>query len=256
MSFTITDAPSSINFDQEFEVLVNLENASHNINYYLQVALTSPESTAYFGYTQKEDGTWYKYNETYDLFYKITTSQEGSWSGKLKGKPDIEDTNFKGTGSYLLKIGRFTSTGKSHYWSDNSLTINIAGPTPTSTPTLTPTMTPSPTPTPIPTSTSTPTSSPSPKPTSTPTFTPTSQPTVTLTPTPTTTSIIKESTNSASIAGVAIETDKEATPYALLTNKKKSFNLLLIAPVVLSILFIAASIFLFYHNPYESRNQK
>lgn len=251
----ISNAPSDINFDQEFEILVNLLNASHNTDYYFQVALTSADYPAYFGYTQKEDGTWYKYTENYDLFYKITTSSEGSWSGKLKGKPDFEDNNFKGSGQYVLKIGRFTSSGKSHYWSDNSLALNINGPSPT--PTYTPTPTNSPTPTPEPSSTPTPTSSPTPKPNNTPTNTPTLKPTVKPTNKASLSALLLTATNSASIAGLATSKAQTVSQSPnLIQGISSKNNPLLLLPVFLSIFFLAGSIFLFYHNGHEASHEE
>jgi hypothetical protein len=156
MSLTINDAPGSLDYDKEFEVSINLASAPVNTIYYLRIAFTAPENPAYFGYTQKNDGTWHKYEEEFNNFYEITTSEEGNWNGKIKAKPDHEDKDFKGTGSYILKIGRFTSSGKSHYWSDNELSLNIQGPSPSPTPTLTPGPTSTPTPTPTKTPTATP----------------------------------------------------------------------------------------------------
>lgn len=178
---------------------------------------------------------------------QVTIGADGIWQGVLQcriksGAVDESKVLFARACS-----NSNNSCGTS-FQSNSSLALNPLVPTPT------PTSTPSPTPTPIPTSTSTPTSSPSPKPTSIPTFTPTSKPTATLTVTPTITSILKETTNSSSVAGVAIEERPEATSYALPKNEKKGINLLLILPIVLSILFLAASIFLFYHESHENDN--
>jgi len=155
MSLDIKSGPEKINLDEEAEIEVAFISTQKKTTYYLQTAFTVSGKTEYFGYTQKNDGSWHKYNESFDNFYQITTNEEGSWSGKLKGKPDIEDKDFKGSGNYLVKIGRYTSSGKSHDWSDNSWDIEIIGPpatvTPTKIPTVKPTVKPTHTPKPLPT---------------------------------------------------------------------------------------------------------
>lgn len=136
MSLTLSGSPDNLNYDQEFETSVNLNNAPYNTTYYLRIAFTAQGKTAYFGYTQKNDGVWHKYEEEFNNFYQITTNEEGSWSGKIKGRPDSQDNDFAGSGIYILKIGRFTASGKSHSWSDNNLSVNILAPAFTPTPTL------------------------------------------------------------------------------------------------------------------------
>ena len=166
MSLDMILSSNNINYDQEFDVDVILNGAPKNTIYYLQIALTQPENPAYFGFTQKNDGTWHKYGETFDNFFKIAINEEGSWSGKMKGKPDSENKDFKGSGNYILKIGRFTSSGASHYWSTNNPTVYIQAPSSTPTPSSNPTATSTPkfSNTPNPSSTSKPQNSPTPTP--------------------------------------------------------------------------------------------
>ncbi len=153
MSLDIKSGPEKINLDEEAEIEVAFSSSQKKTIYYLQTAFTVSGKTAYFGYTQKNDGSWHNYSESFDNFFQITTDEEGSWSGKLKGKPDVQDNDFKGSGDYLVKIGRFTSSGKSHDWSDNSWDIEIIAPpatlTPTKIPTVKPTVKPTNTPKPI-----------------------------------------------------------------------------------------------------------
>lgn len=147
MSLKINDGPQKVDYNEEFEVDVSLKDAPKDASYFLQLAFTAIEKSAYFGYTQKNDGTWHKYGESFENFFQIATNEEGSWSGKIKGKPNSEDKDFRGAGNYVLKVGRFTSSGKSHSWSDNNFSVYIQAPTFT--------------PTPLPTSTSVPTKKPS-----------------------------------------------------------------------------------------------
>jgi len=170
MSLNFTPSSDNINYTQEFDVDMSLSGAPKNTIYYLQIAFTQSANPAYFGFTQGNDDTWHKYGESFDSFFKITTNEEGSWSGKMRGKPDSEDKDFKGSGSYILKIGRFTSSGASHYWSDNNTTVYIQAPS------FTPTSIPEPTPSP----TSKPSNKPTPSPTSKPQNSPTPTPKLTI----------------------------------------------------------------------------
>lgn len=175
LTLNINAAAEKINFNDEVEVDVDLRGAADDTIYYLRIAFTHPDRPAYFGYTQNNNGSFVKYADTYNNFFQLTTNQEGSWSGKLRGKVDCEDNDFKGNGNYILKVGRFTASGKSHDWSDNNLTLEIQGAS--STPTATPSV-PKPSSTPKP-----PTSTP--KPASTPKATITPRPVISMvTPTP------------------------------------------------------------------------
>lgn len=189
---------------------------------------------------------------------QVTIGADGIWQGVLQCRIKsgaVDESKVLFTRACLNSNN---SCGTS-FQSNSSLALNPL--VPTSTPTSTSTPTPSPTPTPDPTATSTPTSSPTSKPTATSTSTPTLKPTLTKTPTPTKandkiSSLSAEfySTNSASVAGIAIEEGSEATFQASPKNEKKGINPFLILPIILSIFFLAASIFLFYHNAHEGQN--
>lgn len=252
MSLSIGDAPNNLNYSEEFNVSVNLNGAPKNTTYYLQVAFTAPENPAYFGYTQKNDGSWYKYGETYDNFYQITIDEEGSWSGKIKGKPDSEDKDFKGSGNYILKVGRFTTSGKSHDWSDNSLTLNIQAPPPSSTPI--PTVTPTSKPTPTPKPTNTPFPSVTPKPQNTPTttikITPTLTkiPSITISPKPVVTlgAITPKETQEEAVLGESVKVTESGEKTEIPKTAKRSSLLLLILLIGGGVGCIGAAVVLSY----------
>lgn len=170
VSLSVTGLPSSIDKDQEFEADVLLSCSGCTSDSYLR-GVFYPSGTSYFGFTQNNEGSWINApGGSCTQYYKISPTDliEGSWSGKLKVKPDISSSYYAGPAEYLFKIGRYTPSCSSPTWSQE-MTIAITGPTPT--------------PTPEPTVTSAPSNTPTT--TVTPTKTPTVTPTKTNTPTPT-----------------------------------------------------------------------
>lgn len=153
MSLTFTGLPSSVNEDGPFEVNVSLLDAPTNRTYYLRAALFEEGKTNYFGYTYNHSGQWHNAPSQHTQFLEINTGPEGSWSGQLRAKADLDSSYFKGAGGYRFKIGRYTEGG-SLSWSNNtgSITINYTPP-------------PNPSPTPSPEPESEPDPSPSPSPT-------------------------------------------------------------------------------------------
>lgn len=136
-SFTISDVPSQINSDQVFAVKVNLSMPnSQNSDYYLKVAFKKADGTRYFGLT-KVNNKWIEYGDDNENQYKITTNSSGNWTGNLEVKPDTNDSDYKGGGDYIFKVGRYTSGGSGPAWS-NETTIKINGPTASPTSTLIP----------------------------------------------------------------------------------------------------------------------
>lgn len=152
---------------------------------YLQAAFSSPSPIRYFGFTKNNKGEWYEYTgspgssniqSTFFAFEPVG----GIWSGQLTIKINSENPNYKGPGEYNLKAWRYSGKSDSYSGdSDNTLSINIEGPT--IIPSPTPIPTPSPSPSPSPTPTRTPVRSPSP----TPIPTPKKSTTITYTPSPT-----------------------------------------------------------------------
>jgi len=203
-AFSISGAPSSVSYDEEFQVTVALTiGGSAGNTYYLRGALYHADaSSSYFGYTKDTSGSWYNGSPSpidHTKYYQITMDSSGAWNGTISVKNDSSSSYFIGANSYNLKMGRYTSSGSGPTWSDNSLTLSI-GAAPTATPTPTPT--------------SGPTSTPTPTITPTPTPTPTSKPTPTPTPknTPTPTSTIKPTPTPNEIEEQVLGTQEEVTP--------------------------------------------
>lgn len=223
--------PQNVNRDSEFEANIELIDAPKTSTYFLQIALTHPENPAYFGYTQNNKNEWHSYSEAYNTFFQIDTGEEGSWSGKIRGKPDLEDKDFKGAGDYTVKIGRFTSTGKTRYWHENNQILKIDFiPTPASTPQ--PSSTPIPAPTAKPTATSKP---------PTPTLRPTSSPPPT-SPTPTTATI----TTPAPSPPTTTESQPSAQPQTPQVIPAKPWAAWGI--VGLGLIFMASGALLYWHS--------
>lgn len=175
----ITASPSgTITLDTTFTITATMSGLSKSAIYRLRIAIAQPGTSNYFGSTY--DGTiWHMGSIADGNFVSITTDAIGVWGGDVQGKIDSDDPNFTtGSGTYDLKVGRYTQTGSTATWSDPiNITIAVPStPTPTATPTPTPTSTPTPTPTASPTNTPTPTKTPTPTPTSNvPTSKPTTQ---------------------------------------------------------------------------------
>lgn len=124
--FSISGVPSQINSDQSFSVSINLSIPSKpDTEYFLTGAFKSVEGSRYFGLTKTDSG-WVEYSTSSSNRYKLTTNNSGSWQGDLEVKPDPNDSNYKGSGDYIFKVGRYTSTGSTPTWS-NEVTIKITG---------------------------------------------------------------------------------------------------------------------------------
>lgn len=204
---SITAFPSgTVSLDTAFTVTATMSGLSKSATYRLRIAIAQPETFNYFGSTY--DGTtWHMGSIADGNFVNITTDAIGVWGGDIQGKIDSDDPNFTtGSGTYDLKIGRYTQTGITPTWS-NLVSITIAVP-PTPTPTNTPTPTSPPTATPTPTKIPTPTPVPN---------TPTSKPS--LAPLPT--SILGKSTQSGSIV---FPTKTKLKKNVLISSKTKNPN--------------------------------
>jgi hypothetical protein len=167
VSVTISDLPASVT-DQPFTFNVSVSGAQSGTNY-LRANLFKTGTTDYFGFTN--NGTSFYNGSDYSQYLPITIDSSGNWSGTLTSKVDTSSNNYQGPGEHSIKVRRYTSSGSSYTWSNESLvTISLPTPTPiptntptpsatnTPTPTLKPTTTPKPEKTPTPTSQQTPTS--------------------------------------------------------------------------------------------------
>ena len=161
VSVDINNVPLTIDQSQELEVDAILSCKGCTTDSYLR-GVFYPSGASYFGYTWNNSGIWSNAAggncTTYYKIAKADLNPEGSWSGKLKFKPDKESSYYNGPGEYLFKIGRYTPSC-STTWSEEK-TISITGPTSSPTPTQVPS--PTSTPTPSKTPTPTPTKSPTP----------------------------------------------------------------------------------------------
>jgi hypothetical protein len=161
----------TLSLDTSFIVTATMSGLSKKAIYRLRVAIAQSGTSNYFGSTY-DGSVWHKGSLTDENFLSITTDENGAWGGDIQGKIDSDDSNFTtGSGTYDLKIGRYTQTGSTATWSD-PVSISIVVP-PTPTPTNTPTPTPTLTPTPVPTNTPTPKKIPTPTPTLKPSASPT-----------------------------------------------------------------------------------
>jgi len=150
----IENNPSEMNYDQSIEVLYSFSGVSFPKTYYLAGAFQKEAGSNYFGYTWNNN--WYKYGDEFTNFYKIEI-KESSISGKLKIKPDVDSSGFKGRGDYQLKLFRYCSSQNS-CGDTNFIGIKIVAP-----PSPSPEASPSPSPASSTSSTQT-TASPSPSP--------------------------------------------------------------------------------------------
>lgn len=127
-SFTFSGAPSTIHDETPFEIDVQLATDDSNkqkINY-LRAVFFAADSTKYFGYTQSASGDWGNTASQKDTLFAITLNEEGSWSGKIRSKVDLNSSYYNDSGTYYFKVGRYTSeSDTSAQWSDNSTPILI-----------------------------------------------------------------------------------------------------------------------------------
>lgn len=165
VTLTIEQAPSTIT-DQPFTIDISMTGASAGQNY-LRIELYKEGTSNYFGETSV-GSNWYGGSEGTQYVPITIPDSQTVVSATLQGRIGSPNSNdFPGTGTYKLKVRRYTQSGNSgetiqtpHDIQINySLPTSTPTPTHTPTPTLTPTRTPTPTklPTPTKTSSSTPT---------------------------------------------------------------------------------------------------
>ncbi len=188
IDFTISN-PVIVGDEIEIDVsLTGLTSSScSDTGCYLQGALRLDDGS-YFGSTLNTVGSWVDYISSVDasfiktnFFNFVPTS--GSWTGKVKVKNMPLDSNYKGPGTYQLKLKRYSGNSSSSAGDSNILMVALTASTPAPAPTSTPTS--APTATSIATSTPRPTTTPTVKPIATKTPTPKPTPTVDLEASPT-----------------------------------------------------------------------
>lgn len=159
VTVSITDFPSTIT-DQPFTLVASISGASAGTNY-LKIDIYKDGTSNYFGETFN-GSDWYN-GSIYSQYFSINLQSGIPWSGSVQGRiGSPNSTEFDRTGSYKLRLRRYTNGGgyTSAEANGSAVTVSINLPTPTNTPT------------------------PSPTPTQAPTNTPTPSPTTTITPTP------------------------------------------------------------------------
>lgn len=125
-------SPSSTVINSADEIIIVKASYSGTLTskQYLQAAIRKIGETYYFGQTQNRRGEWIHYQsvDTADFpnysqnFFDFQATGSG-WLGELKIKLDTESPNFKGPGTYLLKLFRYITAGKNE--PDNSLEIIV-----------------------------------------------------------------------------------------------------------------------------------
>lgn len=125
---TISNTPTTISTDTQFSLSTTMSGLSSNTIYRMRLALTPIGTSNYFGSTW--NGTsWYNGTPSpinYANFLSVTTDGSGAWSGTIQGRVESSDPNFPGTsGTYDLKVGRYTATGTSPTWS-NIIQVSVA----------------------------------------------------------------------------------------------------------------------------------
>jgi hypothetical protein len=247
--------PSTINSSDDVIIITASASALQNTTQYLEVGFTKEgDSANYFGFTKNLSDEFYQYksspttNDTSSYFYRITPVN-GSWSGQIQAKLDIDDSGFKGTGNYIVRLSKFITSSTASNSNNMTIAVNVEKP-------ATPIPSPSPTP---PSPSSFPTPSPitaSPKVSSSITPTPTSS----RTPTPG----AIEATSSEMILGINTATDS-ATSDAIIspapsesTASALEAGIFGISPIFLGLtgggfLFLSTSGYLFFKGAHSGK---
>lgn len=123
--FQISSIPSSINSDQSFQTKVEISGLTPNTKYYLKGAFYKSGSSNYFGKT-KVGSDWIKNSSTYSNQLAFTSDNDGKFNQNIEIMPDSDDSGLSGSGSYLFKVARYTSSGSGPTWSnEQSININL-----------------------------------------------------------------------------------------------------------------------------------
>lgn len=133
--FTFSLSKSTFTSDETISIntQLNIQNGSGK-TYYLEGALRSTSLSNYFGLTWN-DTNWVQYtaSSNYNNLKSITLDSNSSWSGNIDFKLDTSSNYWIGTGDYVLKLKRFTSSSSSSD-SDNTANITITNSLPSPSP--------------------------------------------------------------------------------------------------------------------------
>lgn len=123
-SFTISNVPSEIDSSQILSPSINLSlPSSPNTKFYLKGAFKKSGLSNYFGMS-KVNSNWVKNSSAFSEQYEITTDSSGNWSGNLDVAIDAFDSGYEGSGDYIFKVARYSSSGSGPTWS-NEIQIKI-----------------------------------------------------------------------------------------------------------------------------------
>jgi hypothetical protein len=138
VTISLSGVPPTITQDP-FTITVSISGAKKGTNNYLKMDIFQNGSTHYFGFTQNGNG-YYK-DTDFSHYPQVTINDSGSASATLVGKADFSSSYYEGSGSYSIRVRRYTSSGS--YSADESnqsiAPVFLQGPAP-STPTPTPTI--------------------------------------------------------------------------------------------------------------------
>ena len=131
---------SFINFpinikDENFTVTASISGASLGQNY-LRVDLYKDGTSNYFGETFN-GSNWYSGSEG-KLYFPVTIDSSKAVLATVTGRLGDPGTDYLGTGTYKLKIRRYTSSGSQASDQQTPIDIQINFSTPTPEPTLSP----------------------------------------------------------------------------------------------------------------------
>lgn len=123
-TFTISGVPSEIDSAQNFKVNINLSLPNNQTTeYYLKGAFKKVGATRYFGMT-KVGSSWINYGSDLSNQFKITTNSSGQWSGDIEVQPDVLDNDYEGTGDYVFKVARYTTSNSLSWSNEANIKIN------------------------------------------------------------------------------------------------------------------------------------
>ncbi|HSX40958.1 MAG TPA: hypothetical protein VLF68_05105 [Candidatus Saccharimonadales bacterium] len=138
VSVAITSYPSSITSDL-FTITASISGAATGTNY-LRVDVYKDGTTNYFGETFN-GSDWYSGSDG-KQYFPISVTSNVSWSGNVQARVgNPSSTYYDGTGTYKMRLRRYTSSGGQGSEDANlsAVVINLSLPTPTPTPTSAPT---------------------------------------------------------------------------------------------------------------------
>jgi hypothetical protein len=147
-NFSFTTNKSDLSSTDSLDATITLSNKP-NTTFYIKGAFYKSGSTNYFGLT-KVSGSWVKNSSKYSDQLKIQTDSAGNFSGNLEVMPDSSDSGFSSSGTYQLKIAKYTDSGDLTWSNSQEVSLTLIppsaspSPTPKSTATAKPTATASP----------------------------------------------------------------------------------------------------------------